>query len=332
MNTFSHADLMQLVEAPGDRFVSLYMPTYLAGVESPQNMIRFRKLLVAAEVALGEKGMEKADVRRFLKPARDCLDRPLFWKSLDSGLAMFVSHSGLRVWRLPFACEELCVVAKRFLVTPLLAWLQENTPYYLLAVSQNRVRLLHGTRDELREVAVPRLPSDLIRALHYDQREGSYQTHSGQPQLRGKEGLVFTGQGGEVDVAKAEIASFFKMIDAAVNDFLHSHADPLLFAGVDYLFPIYRQHNHYPRLLPTHISGNPDLLSADDLRHCAWPLIELLLQRQHAAVAEKYWNLVTQGRGSNRIEEIVLAAHAGAVETLFISPTVHRLGTFDPRG
>ena len=133
-------------------------------------------------------------------------------------------------------------------------------------ISQNRVRLLHGTRYELREVAVPRLPSDLHRALHYDQREGSYQTHSGQPQIRGKEGLVFTGQGGEVDVAKAEIASFFKMIDAAVNDFLHSQTDPLLFAGVDYLFPIYRQHNHYPRLLPTHISGNPDLLSADDLR------------------------------------------------------------------
>ena len=167
-------------------------------------------------------------------------------------------------------------------------------------------------------------------ALHYDPREGSFQTHSGEPHLRGKEGLVFTGQGGEADVAKEEIASFFRMIDAAVCDFLHAQTEPLVFAGVDYLFPIYREHNHYPHLLPKHISGNPDLLSPLELSESAWPLVEASLRQRQEAEIAKYWNLVGQGRGSNRIEEIVTAAHAVLVETLFICPAVRRLGAFDP--
>ena len=56
MNTIRHADLLQLINSPGDRFVSLYMPTYPAGRETPQNPIRFRELLKTANDLLGKKG------------------------------------------------------------------------------------------------------------------------------------------------------------------------------------------------------------------------------------------------------------------------------------
>ena len=181
-----------------------------------------------------------------------------------------------------------------------------------------------------RKSRFPSLPVSLTEALHYDPREGFFQTHSGEPHLRGKEGLVFTGQGGEEEVAKEEVASFFRMVDAAIGHFLHGQTEPLVFSGVDYLYPIYREHNHYPNLLPKRISGNSDLLSPFELRKRAWPLVEAALRQRQEAEVAKYWNLVGQGRGSNCIEEIVAAAYAGVVETLFICPAVRRLGVFDP--
>ena len=57
MNTIRHADLLQLINSPGDWFVSLYMPTYAAGRETPQNPIRFRELLKTANDLLGKKVM-----------------------------------------------------------------------------------------------------------------------------------------------------------------------------------------------------------------------------------------------------------------------------------
>ena len=66
MNTFSHADLIQLVEAPGDRFVSLYMPDLFGrrGVATKHDSLS-KTAGGSRGVALGEKGMEKADVRQF---------------------------------------------------------------------------------------------------------------------------------------------------------------------------------------------------------------------------------------------------------------------------
>lgn len=331
MNAISRADLLQLIETPGDRFVSIYMPTYAAGRETPQNQIRFKKLVASADDLLRAKGMSLSEAPQFLTPATQLLDQPTFWEELDRGLSVLVSGSSMRVWLLPSICEELCVVGRRFHMTPLVAWANRNASYYVLAVSQNCVRFFEGSRHTIEEITVPKLPTSSIEALHYDPREGFYQTHSGQPMIKGKEGVVFTGQGGEPDVAKQEIAEFFGIIDAAVSSFLHARTEPLVFAGVDYLYPIYRKHNHYSHLLPDHIAGNPDLLSPLELRENVWPLIESVLREQQELEIENYWNLVRQGRCSNRVDEVVLAAHAGIVETLFVSPTVRRPGSFDPQ-
>ena len=130
---------------------------------------------------------------------------------------MLISTSGIRVWQLPFEFAELCIVGQRFYVIPLVTWYGHDALFYVLAVSQNNVRFLQGSRYRMREIKVADLPNNLVEALHYDPREGFYQTHSGQPQIRGKEGVVFTGQGGEVDVAKDELNSFFRLIDASIR-------------------------------------------------------------------------------------------------------------------
>ena len=265
MNTIAHAELLNLVETPGDRFVSIYMPTYPAGREMPQNPIRFKVLLNKADNALRERGMSSSDLSDLLTPAEELLDQPQFWKSQTHALAVFVSRRERASGSFPSSAKNCASSASVSTSRRLVDWLQADAPYYLLAASQNRARLLRGTRYKLQEVSVPGMPISQAAALHFDRREGLFQFHSGRPQIQGKEGLVFTGQGGEVDVAKEEIGSFFRMVDSAVARFLRGRTELLVFAGVDYLFPIYREHNHYPHLVTKHISGNPDLMSPDGL-------------------------------------------------------------------
>jgi hypothetical protein len=189
--------------------------------------------------------------------------------------------------------------------------------------------MFHGTRYQIDQREIAGLPASLRAALHYDPREGMYQTHSAGAQLPGKEGLVFHGQGGEVDAAKVELTAFFREIDRALAGELRMQTDPLVFAGVDYLFPNYQEVNSYPHLLPKHISGNPELWNAADIRERAWPIVESTLRARREVELAKYGRRVAQGRTANRLDEILVAAHAGAVETLFIDPAVRRTGTFE---
>jgi len=329
MNTISRNDLRQLAEMDGEYVVSIYMPASL-GADSRQNPVRFKNLLRAAAQKMRDREIVEPAVQKMTVSARTLLDQPDLWRELSHGLAVFVSRDSLRAWPLPFACEEICSVGKYVFLLPLLSWETNDVPYFVLAVSQNAVRLLAGTRARLEEVTLPNLPANLTDALHYDTRQGTLQMHSGTPRVAGKEGVVFHGQGGEVDVAKQELTAYFREIDRAVGDYLQLRAEPLIFAGVEYLFPIYQAVNSYPNLVSAPIAGNPDLLTASEICTRAWPLVEAFVRDRNRAESDKYWNSANHGRTSNRTDEILAAGHAAAVETLFVAPGARLPGKFSP--
>jgi hypothetical protein len=209
-------------------------------------------------------------------------------------------------------------------------WLADDETYFVLEVSQNQTRLLQGNGSGLKKVDVRDLPRDLTSALDYDVAEGAFQAHSGEPRLKGKEGMVFHGQGGGPDDAKQEIVSYFRLIDQAVTTKLEGDCAPLIFAGVDYLFPLYREANHYPHLLSQHIGGSPDRRTSSDLLALARPLIGSLISARRETAANYYWTQVSHGRTANRLDDVLRTAAAGAIETLLIDSGAHCRGQFDP--
>jgi hypothetical protein len=329
MNTISKNDLRQLATMNGEYVVSIYMPA-VVGAENRQNPVRFKNLVRVAGQRMLDRKIGEPAVQKMTVSARTLLDQFDLWQDLSHGLAVFISRDSLRVWPLPFACEEICIVGRHVYLLPLLSWETSDAPYFVLAVSQNAVRLLAGTRARLEEVTLPGLPTDLTTALHYDTRQGTLQMHSGTPRLSGKEGAVFHGQGGEVDVAKQELTSYFREIDRTVGDYLQLHSEPLIFAGVEYLFPIYQAVNSYANLASTPIAGNPELLTAPEIRVRAWPLVDAFVRDRNRVEAEKYWNSVNHGRTSSRTDEILAAGQAGAIETLFVAPGARLAGKFAP--
>jgi hypothetical protein len=323
--------LEALAERRGGPCVSLYQPTHRAGPDSrsfdQQDPVRFRNLLREAEQGLAASGVSPRAAEELLAPARRLLDDPGFWQYQADGLAVFLAPGVVRTFRVPLRVEELVVVAPGFHVKPLLALLTGDGLFYVLALSQNQVRLLAGTRDHLGEIELPGAPGSLADALGHGEPERQLQLHASGPAGGDRRAATFHGQGAGVDDAKTNLLRFFQQVDRAVTRVIGNGSVPLVLAAVEYLAPIYRQASTHASLLDEGIRGNPEGLRPDDLHARAWPLVEPRFRQAREAAAERYRTLAGTGRTSDEVREVVLAAGDGRVDVLFVAVGVRVWGT-----
>jgi len=103
-------------------------------------------------------------------------------------------------------------------------------------------------------------------------------------------------------------------------------------AGVEYLLPIFKEANTYPNLIESVITGNPDLLSAENLHESAWEIVGPLFQAAQEEAIANYKQLAGQDspRVANTLEKIVPAAYQGQIETLFITAGEQQSGIYLP--
>jgi hypothetical protein len=317
-------------EHPGP-CVSIYLPTHRA-VEMQQDQIRFKNLLRAAEEKLAALRLRTPEVQRLLEPARKLLEDPFFWQHLSDGLAVFISPRLFREFRVPLNFPELSIVTERFHVKPLLTLLSLDGQYFLLALSQNEVRLLRGTSFNATEVELESVPHGLADVIKPEEREKQLQFHTRAPAAGpGRRAAVFHGHGAAAENQKDQILRYFRRINQGIHEVLRNERAPLVLAGVEYLFPLYREANTYPYLLEQGIAGNPDGLTAEHLHARAWPIVRPHFERASWEAARRFEKLLRAGRGSDRLEEVVPAAHAGKVESLLVAVGVQRWGHYDPK-
>jgi hypothetical protein len=121
------------------------MPTHRVPTENQQDQTRLKNLIRQAQESLQTYGLRPAEAEGLLEPASKLLGAIPFWKDKRDGLALFISPGMFRHYQLPTAFEPLVVVTHRFHVKPLLAFLGGNE-FFVLALSQNEVKLFEGSR------------------------------------------------------------------------------------------------------------------------------------------------------------------------------------------
>jgi hypothetical protein len=322
---FSTDELAALMAAPDAPAVSLYMPAHRVTIHIQEDILQLKNLLK-------EAGLRTPRVRELLAPAHALLEHTEFWKHQSDGLALFLDGNGLRRYRLPLSFVPQAVTGPRFHIKPLLPLFTNDGLFYVLAVSQNRVRLLQGSRHTVDELAPENIPANLAEALKFDQPEKQLQFHTGSTATGiGRRGAIFFGHGGgATDDDKERILRYFQKIDRGLRDLLCEGRAPLVFAGVDYLLPIYRQANSYPHLAPTAVEGNPDELRATDLHAAAWEIVAPLFAQAQADAVARYHAQAGTGLAGEDLTEILVAAAHGRVDTAFVAIDNHAWGRFDP--
>jgi hypothetical protein len=335
MALLSRTEVKSLLDHNSHPCVSLFLPTHRVGTQTQPDRIRFKNLLHQAEKHLSGNGLRHPEVKVILEPALQLHEDRLFWQHQSDGLAVFLSPGlfqgdGIRHFRLPLALDELVLVGPRFHIKPLLPLLTGDGRFYLLALGQNSVRLLEGTRHTVQELQPERLPRNLAEALQEELPQKQIQFHT-IPQVGtgGKQAALFHGHGAGDEDAKNRIQRYFRRIEAALHPLLQAEAVPLVLAGVEYLFPIYREVNRYPYLLEEGIAGNPEALRSDELHRKAWPLLEPLFRKGQDRSLAQYQQFTGTGRTSSNLEEIMSSAQQGRVDSLFVPLATHCWGRVD---
>jgi Bacterial archaeo-eukaryotic release factor family 7 len=328
MNALSQDELKTLLGKHQGLCISIFMPTFRTGAESQQNQIRFRNLLRSAEEKLLAGGLRPQEIKTLLEPAQALPGNVLFWRRQSDGLALFISTDLFRCFCLPEAFAELIVVADHFHVKPLLTLLGSDKRFYILALSQKEVRLLEGTGQNIREIELESVPRSLTEALQYDEFGKQVRFRAGTAGGGDRSAMV-SGHGAEIDDTKDNLLKYFRLIDRGLHDLLRDEQAPLVLAGVDYLFPIYRETNTYPRLIEEGIPGNPQGISAETLHRAGLKIVSPCFQKaEHDAVAQ-YRQSSGTGLTSADSREIIPAAYHGRVGLLLVASGRQQWGTFN---
>jgi hypothetical protein len=335
MDILTRTELELLMRKEQQWCVSIYMPTHRTGVDVQQDPIRLKNLLGEAEKHLSDRGMGRRDVQKMLEPASVLLQDSDFWQHQSDGLAIFLSSNGIRRYRLPLNFEEFVTVMDHFHIKPLLPLFTGDGQFYILALSQNEIRLLLGTRHSVSQIDIGQVGGSLAEAIPSDNHQMNLQLHSSGSTggMSGAGSAIFHGQGGGSDENdKNELLRYFRLVSEGLTEFLHGDRVPLVLAGVEYLLPIYKEANTYPNLMDGVIKGNPDLLGADELHKSAWDIVEPHFQVAQEEAVSYYQQLSGQAseRAADTLEKIVPAASDGRIETLFIATGVQLWGVFNP--
>ncbi|MGB3403991.1 MAG: hypothetical protein WBA77_15005 [Microcoleaceae cyanobacterium] len=331
MNMLNQEEIKNLVDYQSSPCISIYFPTHPAGPEVRQDPIRHKNALSEAEDQLTAMGLQPEEIKKLLKPAV-ALDDPDFWQYQGKGLSIFIAPNFFKYYTLPMTVEELVVVGDRFQVKPLMPLLTNNGRFYLLALSQNQVKLFQGSHYSMSEVSVDSIPQSLAEALKYDDPETEVIAHTGSRGGAAGQTSILHSQNVGFEDDNSQIKRFCQQIDKGVKDRLNDENVPLILAGVEFVTSIYKEANTSPHLMDEVIEGNPENVSPDELHQDAWKIVEPYFHQSQEKANTEYKELTGNApeKVSQDLKEIVKAAHYQRIDTLFIAANQQQWGQFNP--
>ncbi len=310
--------------------ISLYLPTHRAGMEvnRREDEILFKNLLKNVAGQLEKRGYSPRETKDYLQPAYDLLERSTFWNHLSDGLVVFIANNNFKYYTLPIQFDTFIYMSDHFYLKPLMPLYNHDGRFFLLALSQDEIRFFEGTRHSITEVNVEDLtPNRLEEVVGYDHKQKFLQFRSAQ---QGAGGAIFHGHGEGKDDDKTEIRHYFRAINDGLMKMLHTEDAPLVIACVDYLFPIYQEVNDYAYLFPGNISGSAAKVHEKELHEQAWIILEPHFRKTREEKVSLFNELAATSRASSQLEDILPAALAGNVETLFLQKNIDVYGIYDP--
>lgn len=321
-------EIRELMQIRDDYSVSVYLPTHRAGRETEQDPIRLDNLLRGAEKELEARGMRSADARNLLGPAFNLMKEGFFNRRLADGLSILISKNLFKAFRLPIHFDERVSVGRQFYLRPLAPMLHCCKRFLILAVSRKSVRLLECTEFGVNEIELKNVPQSMREALGYDQESAPLFRMAAQASSSGAVSMIH-GHGGGAESEKEYLWHYFQILKHSLHPYLREENIPLVFAGVDYLYPMFKLVDAYKNTVGI-IEGNPDGLDSQELLRRGLPAVSPYFRREQEQAIERYENHLGGTLASESIEQILPSAVAGRIDTLFEDIGVQKWGKYDP--
>jgi hypothetical protein len=212
------------------------------------------------------------------------------------------------------AVSDRVEVSDRFHIKPLLRAVAFPQHAFVLALSENAVRLVEAFADlPPSHVRVPDLPRSAADAV-------------------GRASVNNLTQGTRIANAEGQtivLRQYARRVDASLRPILAGRETPLILAATEPLGPIFRTVCTYPALAEEAIATSPDHLSDRELAGAARPVLDRLYAAQVDAARELFQTRLGQRRATTDIGEVARGATKGAVELLLVDIDHALPGTVD---
>jgi hypothetical protein len=317
------AEFKALAATRSDACVSLYVPTSPLAEDAQANRIAFEDLAKVALSQLKSAGLDKrriapiaeqfghlagiiqenTDDNKFKYRQSDPSEEiDEFWACRSNGLALLVTPEMMRTFRLPNRPKPLAEVADRFHLTPLIRAMTSPHDVFVLALSEERVRLVHVFVSlPPVEIKIAQLPKNAEEA----NRRPSVHVRAPRGHLQNLEGQ------------KSLLHKYARKVDQAVRGALAGRETPLVLAAAEPLASIFRSVNTHPRLVDDVIAGNPDRVSDAQLADAARPILDHLYKRELATAIARFDELKPRLATAD-VSYAAHAATAGAIDQLVV--------------
>lgn len=328
MDRPSFVEWQSLAQEQAGPCATLYLPTFPGRPEEFQDHVRLKNLAMQARQGMIDHGTRPQDAETLVQRVLSLSKEDSFWHDRNQGLAIYLSNSVFKAWRLPLGLQEYVHVGRRFQLAPILPLFTQDLLYYVLAISENQVHLYKGSLLQFEDVSSNELSIGLKESLRYVPVDGSGQVHSGALSF-GKSGSIHHGQGGTPDAHRADLIAFMRQVNSRVDQVLHDANEPLLLASTPANISAFREVSTYGHLLDETLPGNVDHLSTHEIHAKSWQIVEGLIKQRELRAIEEFKSLANSDRASTKPSEIIPAAIQGRVKTLFLDQGVHLWGEFD---
>lgn len=220
-------------------------------------------------------------------------------------------------------------IGPHFYIRPLLPDLMREKVFYILALSQKDVRLLRCTSRNSEEVALPAQVPTSFDAYMNSAKPDHVQDNRATPGpgVGSSKGVMFTTSSEREDKDQY-LAHFYRQVDRGAEEILRGKTEPVVLVGVEYEIALYRSLNSNLRLAQESVQGAPNSLKSGEMHARALDAMLRCYEKKIDDALAQYNHKVGAG-ASNRLKEVVTAAHDGRVLTLLVSDSRDLTGVFD---
>ena len=297
-----------------DACVSIYLKTTPLSQEAGASRIELGNLAKQAREQLEASGFDKKRLAALMEHFDDLIDDDEFWRLQANSLAVLATPDTLRTFRLPNTLVPMVEVSGRFHLKPLLRSITFPHSAFVLALSENAVRLVEVYAElPPSTIKVEGLPRDAASAVG----KSTLNDRSPSGRIHGSEGQ------------NVRFRQYARQVDAAMRPVLAGRATPLILAGTGRLPSVYRSVNSYSGLLDDGIETSPDKMSAAELADAARPILDAAYEAEISRIRALFDERAGAGRATSDISDAARAATHGAIEALLVDIDTVMPGTVD---
>ncbi|WP_297535036.1 hypothetical protein [Nitrobacter sp.] len=249
-------------------------------------------------------GLDKRRLALLAEQLDDLLDDDEFWRFQAHSLAIFATPDTIQTFRLANRLQSTIEVADRFLLKPLMRAITFPNEAFVLAISENDVRLIEVFPDlPPQRLQVPGLPKDAASAV----KVSSLNNRTSLRRVMGSEGQ------------KVRLAQYSRMVDAAIRPILAGRDVPLILAANEPVATIFRSINNNPNLVPETLTVTDDRSTESEIAAAARPILDAAYAREIEGVRALFEQRANDRRATTDISDAARLATFGGIETLLVN-------------